>query len=98
MTDKTDLLLTRFRNGVLLEAQKRKMPLWTMIKHYKLPLSLQSVFQGKNCLVSTMEETAKGLGLDVCELLAMKPLKQKTAPAPKRKGSISRNQRDEIAA
>lgn len=79
------VLMDRFRNGVLLEAEKRNMTLWTMIKRHKLPLSLQSVFNGKNCLVSTLEETAKGLGVDVCDLLAMTPLHQELGLTPKRR-------------
>lgn len=90
--------MDRFRNGVLLEAQKRNMPLWTMVKHYKLPLSLQSVFKGNNCLVSTMEDTAKGLGVDVCDLLAVKPLQQKAAIVRKRRSAARRNPKTEIAA
>lgn len=83
------VLMDRFRNGVLLEAEKRNMTLWTMIKRYRLPLSLQSVFNGKNCLVSTLEETAKGLGVDVCDLLAVTPHHQESGPVPKRRGSDS---------
>lgn len=81
------ILMDRFRNGVLLEAERRNISLWTMIKRYKLPLSLQSVFDGKNCLVSTLEDTATGLGVDVCDLLAVKLLHQERGPAPKRRNS-----------
>lgn len=81
------ILMDRFRNGVLLEADRRNMSLWTMIKRYKLPLSLQSVFDGKNCLVSTLEDTATGLGVDVCDLLAVRPLHQERGPAPRRRNN-----------
>jgi len=87
MIQTDSILMDRFRNGVLLEAERRNISLWTMIKRYKLPLSLQSVFDGKNCLVSTLEETATGLGVDVCDLLAVKPLRQERGPAPKRRNS-----------
>ncbi len=98
MSRSESVLMVRFRNGVMLEAEKRNMSLWTMIKQYDLPLALQSVFKGKNCLTPTMEETAQKLGVDIYDLLGVCPRKQKTAPAPKRKGRLNRDQRDDIAA
>ena len=98
MSRSESVLMVRFRNGVLLEAEKRNMSLWTMIKHYDLPLALQSVFKGKNCLTPTMEETAQKLGVDIYDLLGVCPRKQKTASPPKRKGRHNRVQRDNIAA